>query len=77
MTFYDLEKDPGEEHNLIDDPAYAPQILEMRRRMEKWFTTYVDPDRDGTKEEVSGLGQLCSAGIYAEKPVKYAREDSI
>ena len=75
--FYDLEKDPGEEHNLIGDPAYAPQILEMRRRMEKWFTTYVDPDRDGTKEEVSGLGQLCSAGIYAEKPVKYAREDSI
>lgn len=73
--FYDLKNDPSEEHNLINDPASQQAILEMRRRMEKWFTAYVNPDLDGTKEEVSGLGQLCSAGIYAEKPLRYARED--
>ena len=69
--FYDLEQDPGEEHNLIDDPAFEPVILELRRRMEKWFESYVNPDIDGTKEGVTGGGQRCSAGIYAEKLRRY------
>ena len=47
-------------------------VLELRRRMEKWFADYVNPDIDGVKEGVTGGGQLCSAGIYAEKVVRYA-----
>ena len=70
--FYDLENDPGEEHNLIDAPEWQDTILEMRRRMEKWFADYVNPDIDGVREGVTGGGQLCSAGIYAEKVVRYA-----
>ena len=65
--FYDLEQDPGEEHNRYDDPACEEIILELRRRMEKWFERFVDPAIDGTKEAVTGKGQRCSAGIYAEK----------
>ena len=36
------------------------------------FADYVNPDIDGVKEGVTGGGQLCSAGIYAEKVVRYA-----
>lgn len=70
--FYDLEKDPGEECNRIDDEAFAPQILAMRRQMERWFNQYVDPDVDGSREGVTGSGQLCSAGTYAQQLQKYA-----
>lgn len=70
--FYDLKNDPGEEYNRIDDAAFAPQILAMRRRMERWFNRYVDPDVDGSREGVTGSGQLCSAGTYAQQLQKYA-----
>ncbi len=69
--FYDLQNDPGEEHNLIDDPRWEKTILELRRRMEKWFSNYVNPDIDGINEGVTGAGQCCSAGIYAEKLQRY------
>ncbi|MDL2234467.1 sulfatase-like hydrolase/transferase, partial [Ruminococcaceae bacterium OttesenSCG-928-L11] len=74
---YDLRSDPGEEQNRIDDAAYGDLVLEMRGRMERWFARYANPDIDGTREGVTGLGQLCSAGIYAEKLVKYAGEESM
>ena len=70
--FYDLQADPGEEHNLIDDPAMESVILEMRRHMEQWFNRYADPDFDGTREGVTGSGQMCSAGTYAQRLEKYA-----
>ena len=73
--FYDLEKDPNEEHNLIDDPAYGELILTYRRKLEKWFNSYANPDIDGSREGVTGSGQLCSAGLYAQKLVKYAETD--
>ncbi len=60
--FYDLQEDPSEENNLLHDPAYAERILTMRRHMEDWYIQYVDPRRDGSKEGVTGLGQLCLAG---------------
>ncbi len=72
--FYDLVNDPNEEHNLIDSVEHQDDIFKLRKQLELWFYRYVDPARDGTKEEVSGLGQLCSAGIYSEKTVKYIRE---
>lgn len=73
--FYDLQQDPGEEHNLIDDPAYEPLILEMRREMESWFNRYVNPEIDGSREGVTGYGQLCMAGVYAQRLQKYGEFD--
>lgn len=70
--FYDLQADPAEECNRIDDPEFADKILAMRRRMERWFNQYADPDLDGTREGVTGSGQLCSAGTYAQRLQKYA-----
>lgn len=71
--FYDLINDPNEEQNLIDDSAYAELILKLRGKLENWFISYTDSAVDGTKENVTGSGQLCSAGIYAQKLIKYAQ----
>lgn len=35
--FYDLEADPGEKRNLIEDPAYRTQIAALRRDLETFF----------------------------------------
>jgi len=43
----------------------------MRRRLEKWFIEYVDPDIDATKENVMGGGQMCRPGIYADRKNKF------
>ena len=55
---WDLRNDPDERHDLIDDPAQNPRIREMRETMEAWFARYVDPEVDGLKQDVTGLGQL-------------------
>ena len=75
--FYDLEEDPEERCNRIGDPAARGKILDMRGRMERWFSDYANPDLDGTREGVTGLGQLCSAGAYAQRLEKYASTESL
>ena len=72
--FYDLTADPGEEHNLYGDPQYEELILSYRCKLEKWFNTYADPDMDGSREGVTGSGQLCSPGLYAQKLTIYAQD---
>lgn len=69
--FYDLVNDPNEEVNLIDNKDYEDKILSMRRNLEEWFNVYVNPDFDGSREGVTGSGQMCSAGMYAERLEKY------
>ena len=59
---YHLAEDPDEERNLIDDAAYHDRIVEMRDRLRAWFARYTDPDRDGTKEPVTGKGQVERVG---------------
>lgn len=61
---YHLTVDPDEEVNLIDDPNMAEIISRLRYNMEQWFMKHTDPDKDGTKLEVYGLGQL---GLVGEK----------
>lgn len=47
--FYDLEKDPSEMHNLIDDPAYQDAIREMRAELENLRRRYqVPPESAGS-----------------------------
>lgn len=70
--FYDLVQDPREERNLIRDPASQEKILQMRRRLEQWFLRWADPARDGTREGVTGAGQLTSPGPEARSVEKYA-----
>ena len=59
---YDMKNDPGEEHNLIDDPSMVDVILTMRKKMKSWFAKYSDPDKDALKEGVTGNEQMDWAG---------------
>ena len=34
---YDLESDPHEVHNRADDPALAPVLEDMRKRLDRWI----------------------------------------
>ncbi len=60
---YDLAHDPNEDHNLIDDPAQADRVVDLRGQLATWFARYVNPDVDGSKEAVTGKGQLDLAGL--------------
>lgn len=70
---YYLPKDPMEEHNLYGDPQYEAQALAMKQGLEQWFLQYVDPAVDGAKEGVTGCGQMCRSGIYADQNEVYGR----
>ena len=37
----------------------------MYARLTDWFYRYTDPAVDGSKEAVTGMGQLCRPGIHA------------
>jgi arylsulfatase A-like enzyme len=45
---YDLEQDPREKRNVIDNPAYASVIRELDARLKEHFSAYEDPERAGT-----------------------------
>lgn len=68
---YDLDNDPGEEHNLIALPQWRETAVHMKQELERWYRRYVNPDVDGTKEAVTGLGQLCRAGLFADRSETY------
>jgi len=55
---YDLQEDPGEEHNRAGDPACKTRILEMRAHLDEWFVRYSDPAVDGARQPVTGNGQI-------------------
>jgi len=42
--FFDLEKDPHEFNNLINDPAYQELILEYAGKMLSWRMEYESPE---------------------------------
>ncbi|MHA1688199.1 MAG: sulfatase family protein [Promethearchaeota archaeon] len=41
--FYDLEKDPNEMNNLINDPSYQEIIQELKRNLHDWMENTNDP----------------------------------
>ncbi len=43
---YDLAKDPGETKNLIDDPAYAVDVVELREQLHAQFKEIANPKWD-------------------------------
>lgn len=61
---YYLKTDPAEEVNLYGQPQYDAKALELKSQMEEWFMDYVDPKIDGTKEAVTGCGQIERAGRH-------------
>ena len=39
---YDLEKDPAEMHNEIENPVYAEQIAKMKMQLLQWYQETAD-----------------------------------
>ena len=60
--FYDLETDPDETSNEIDNPAFRQSINRMRAELQEWFNRYTEPERDGSTQAVMGRGQLDVVG---------------
>ncbi len=63
---YDLEKDPQEKQNLADALEYAAVKAELLDTLQKWYHQYADPAVDGTREAVTGFGQMRLAGVGNE-----------
>ena len=57
---YDTESDPDEYNNLYTDPAYAKTIEALTEKLKSWFSQYVNPELDGSVEDVRGAGQITS-----------------
>ena len=55
---WDLDNDPEETINQIGNPDFYQDISELRSRMEEWFGLYTEPERDGSRQNVKGKGQL-------------------
>ena len=70
----DDRRHPGRQlllQNRIHDDGYKKAADELYGRLSQWFYTYADPAVDGAKEGVTGYGQMCRPGIYAEKREKF------
>jgi arylsulfatase A-like enzyme len=63
---YDLARDPGEERNLVAEPEQQDRVAELEARLEVWFVRHADPALDGTREPVTGKGQLDLAGVAGQ-----------
>lgn len=70
--FYDLEKDPQELINLIDDPAYGNQIIEHQVKLMRWMVATADVvpyDRDERFSE-----EMCWAKVKKIVPPEFKEE---
>ena len=73
---YNLNSDPGEEHNLLEagqpiSSEITQQAAALKGRLDEWFTHYVDPRLDGVREAVYGKGQLDLAGPGGQGRLAY------
>ncbi|MBK36589.1 MAG: sulfatase [Gemmatimonadetes bacterium] len=64
---YDLENDPDERENRVDDVSLCGRIDELRGLLEDWYTTVTTAEHDGRNLPVTGGGQL--------RPVGRSRDD--
>lgn len=48
---YDLEKDPNEINNLVEDPNYSDVLKRLRNKLKKWMERTEDPLLQGKVEE--------------------------
>ncbi len=69
--YYDLVNDPGEECNLIDRQEHSERICYLKNTMQGWFIKYVDPQRDGLREGVTGNGQIDMVDHTAKARLHY------
>ena len=60
---YNVSNDPDERVNLFNEPGFADLIAKMRRELDDWYATYIDPNIDGSKLPITGYGQRERASL--------------
>ena len=68
---YTNYNDPEETINQIGNPAFYQDISELRSRMEEWFGLYTEPERDGSRQNVKGKGQV---GLIDDNKEAFAQD---
>ena len=71
---YHLSEDPEEKKNLAGCAAYEEIRCELLDRLQKWYAKYADASVDGSREPVTGMGQLRRPGLYSGGRTVYAKE---
>lgn len=69
---YSLLADPEEENNLFDTPSHDCITAELKAQLDSWFTRHSDPNVDGSKEPVNGMGQIRQAGVHSNGQPAFA-----
>jgi len=74
---YDLEGDPGERNNLLEEEGeeFVRRAEKMRYELEEWFQSFVNPEIDGAREAVYGRGQVDFAGTWGEDREKKTHDE--
>ena len=74
--FFDTKTDPHELHNLIDNPAYADKVTELKRGLERWYKDVPDLMR---QDERDYLATLWPKGVkpIAEEPEIHISGDHV
>ncbi|XP_065844850.1 N-acetylglucosamine-6-O-sulfatase-like [Oscarella lobularis] len=60
IEIYNLDTDPKEETNLVNDPSYFVNGTFLNHALREWFSFYEDPYLSGWFLPVTGTGQLQS-----------------
>ncbi len=68
---YHLQHDPMEARNLAGNPEWKKTEDELRQRLAQWFANYVDPERSGEHEHVTGCGQIGLCGRSADGGARF------
>ena len=55
---FDMDADPDETNNLIDDPEHQELANRLASKLDHWFVAHVDPVLDASRQKVFGRGQL-------------------
>lgn len=71
---YNLAADPGETRNLAGQPETTDVQASLLDELQRWYCRYADPAVDGTREGVTGFGQMRRPGVYSEGRPVYAAD---
>jgi arylsulfatase A-like enzyme len=69
---FDTVFDPEETRNLVNDPAYAAALADMRQRLDSWMQRTDDPLLKGPVKAPAGAVTNDPNGISPQEPVRPA-----
>jgi arylsulfatase A-like enzyme len=71
---FDLDADPREARNRVEDADCASVVAELRATLDAWFARYADPHKEGSRLPVWGRGQFAPVGPEGKGAVAFAEK---